>query len=162
MFAERDDREGGGSAVVIHPSIKSWPRKDLDVEGVEGVWCEVSLCNKRIVIASIYVRPDDEATLKKVIDHLATLEDTHENIIVTGDLNARHQMWFNENSNKLGDLFAPFLLSSQLIMMNNYDRTYKKSVIDLTLVKGCQQNITDWKASPDIFINSDHNCSSLS
>ena len=67
---ERDSREGGGAALIVHPRIKSWPRKDLSLEGVEGVWCEVSIRDVRILLGSIYIRPDDKEAMLKFIKHI--------------------------------------------------------------------------------------------
>ena len=154
---ERDEREGGGAALVIHPGMKSWKRDDLKIEGVEGVWCEVSISDKRILLGSIYIRPDDEKAMRKFVSQLNELQEENENILVTGDFNAKHHMWFNSEVNKLGEILALSLISSQFIVMNNYECTYKDCIIDLTLAKGCQQFIRDWSASSDIFVNSDHN-----
>ena len=154
---ERDEREGGGAALAVHPGIKSWERKDLTVDGVEGVWCEVSISDVRILLGSIYIRPDDEQAMHKFVGQLSVIQRENDNVVVTGDLNAKHNMWYNSDSNKLGEILAPSLLSSQFNLMNNYDSTYRDSIIDLTLAKGCQQYIRDWSAHPDVFVNSDHN-----
>ena len=95
--------------------------------------------------------------MKKFLSHLNHILKTHQNIIITGDFNAKHQMWFNDRCNNLGEILSPFLLTSELVLVNNYNRTYRQAVIDLTLVKGCHNLITDWKSSPDVYINSDHN-----
>ena len=52
---ERADREGGGAAIVVHPSVKSWPRKDLKRDDIESAWCEISIDNKSILVGSIYI-----------------------------------------------------------------------------------------------------------
>ena len=43
---EREGREGGGAAIVVHPGIKSWPRKDLELQSLEASWCEISINDK--------------------------------------------------------------------------------------------------------------------
>ena len=84
---ERVGREGGGAAIVVHPSVKSWPRKDLLKEGVESVWCELSLDNQRILVGSVYIRPDDGAAMKILLEQLEIIEKDHNDIMLTGDFN---------------------------------------------------------------------------
>ena len=114
---EREGREGGGAAVVVHPSIKSWPRKDLQKEHLESVWCELSLENRRVLVGSIYIRPDDSAALEILLSQLESIISEHENIVLTGDFNAKHQLWYNNKQNELGVQLANFLLNKDLVLL---------------------------------------------
>ena len=124
---ERNDREGGGAAIVVHPSIKSWPRKDLEVELLESAWCEVSIDNRRILIGSIYIPPDDEIAMGILVKQLEVLDREYDDIIITGDFNAKHQLWFNDVKNKLGVELAKFLLSKEFVLLNSEAKTLKNS-----------------------------------
>ena len=74
---ERTNREGGGAAIVVHPSVKSWPRKDLKRDGIESAWCEISIDNKSILVGSIYIRPDDTIAMEAFTQQMATLYHQH-------------------------------------------------------------------------------------
>ena len=142
---ERIDREGGGAAIVVHPSIKSWPRKDLYKDHLESVWCEISIDNRRILIGSVYVRPDDLVAMGILLKQLEEVDREYDDVILTGDFNAKHQLWYNEGQNKLGVELADHLLSKDLVILNSEEKTFKNSIIDLTLAKGCHQLIKQWE-----------------
>ena len=89
---------------------------------------------------------------------LVVVAENHENIILTGDLNAKHPLWYNSTTNKLGEILGDFLLTSDsdLLLVNDDSRTYKDSVIDLTIVKGCRNIIRNWEVDEKIFVRTDH------
>ena len=89
---ERKEREGGGAAIVLHPSIKSWPRDDLKLEEVESAWCELSLNNQRILVCSMYVAPGDEAAMDRWLTQIEQLQHENPSMLLTGDFNAK-QTW---------------------------------------------------------------------
>ena len=153
---ERLDREGGGAAIVVHPSVKSWPREDLKRDNLESAWCEISIDNRSILIGSVYVRPDDSVAMGILTEQLDLLNSEYSNIILTGDFNAKHQMWFNDKQNKLGVDLANFLLSKEFVILNSEAKTFKNSIIDLTLVKGYHQHISQWEVDESIFVRTDH------
>ena len=73
-----------------------------------------------------------------------------------GDFNAKHPMWYNTSTNNLGEQLSDFINLSDFTIANNQMHTYKESVIDLTLIKGCRNLISNWSAHPEIFVNTDH------
>ena len=73
-----------------------------------------------------------------------------------GDFNAKHPMWYNSDTNKLGDRLSNYLNNSTYAIANNDMYTYKKSIIDLTLIKDCKNLVSNWSAYPEVFINTDH------
>ena len=77
-----------------------------------------------------------------LIDTLKVVS-SNENIIVMGDLNAKHAMWYNAESNSLGDQLSAYLTTSEYIIANNDTPTHKSAIIDLTLIKGCKNLITN-------------------
>ena len=152
----RARREGGGAAVLINPKIKTHPRKDINNPSVEAVWCEIYVKNKKILLGSVYIPPGNEYEMGLFIDIMDSISRSNRDVIIMGDLNAKHPMWYNNESNKLGEKLSEYLNNAEYNIVNNHMYTYKSSVIDLTLVKGCTNLISNWSAYPDIFVNTDH------
>ena len=150
---ERLEQEGGGAAIILNPNVKYVPRQDLFNENLEAAWCELIVDDISHLLCSVYIKPDDEVSMKLFIQILTRLN--HRNIICTGDMNARHPAWYNSDSNKLGDLMHDFLLTSEYQIMNNESPTYQNRIIDLTFVKGCSRKILNWDTFPDVFVRSD-------
>ena len=96
----RNNREGGGAATIINPQIKTHPRKDLDNPLLELVWCEIYVERRKILLGSVYIPPDNEHDMELLIKMLNMISAGNENVILMGDFNARHPMWYNEDSNK--------------------------------------------------------------
>ena len=95
--SERIEQQGGGVAIILHPSIKYIPRDDLKVPLLEAVWCEVVIDNVSILLCSAYIVPEDTVKMNLLIETLKKIENKFRNIIIVGDLNAKHHMWFNDN-----------------------------------------------------------------
>ena len=127
----RDHKEGGGAATLVNPQIKTHPRKDLNNRWLESTWCEIYVENRKILLGSVYVPPENEQTMELLIKTLKTVANECENVIVMGDFNAKHPMWYNDNSNKLGDQLSSYLTTSDFTLANNNMHTFKTSVIDL-------------------------------
>ena len=151
----RTNREGGGAATIISPLIKSHPREDLNNPLLEAVWCEIYLENRKILVGSVYIPPDEDESMMLLIETLKVVS-SYENVIVMGDFNAKHPMWYNDDSNKLGDQLSEYLTTSDLTIANDDMPTHKSAIIDLTLVKGCKNLISNWSACPEIMVNTDH------
>ena len=153
----RNNKEGGGAATLVSPQIKTHPRKELNNPWLESVWCDIYFENKKILLGSVYIPPDNEQDMGLLIETLGRISDENENVIVMGDFNAKHPMWYNEKNNKLGDQLSSYLTTSDYTLVNNNMHTFKTSVIDLTLVKGCRNLVSNWSAHPEIMVNTDHN-----
>ena len=73
---ERQSRQGGGAATIIHPLIKNISRKDLFNPQLEATWCEIYEGNQSILVGSIYIPPDDEEAMKALIGKLQYISRT--------------------------------------------------------------------------------------
>ena len=144
----RVGQEGGGAAVIVCPDIKSVPRREITAD-VEMVWCELYIRNTALLLGSVYVRPGDRVAMAELIKIMNSLKDR--NIIVTGDLNAKHTAWFNDDVNTLGEDLNEFINASDYIVMNDEVPTYQNSIIDLTLVKGCTNLFSEWNVKPNVY-----------
>ena len=152
----RVNKEGGGAATIINPLLKTHPRKDLNNPGLEAAWCEIFVENRKILVCSVYIPPGEASNMDLLINIMESVSSNNENILIMGDLNAKHPMWYNNDTNTLGDKLSSYLTGSEYNIANNQMYTYKSSIIDLTLVKGCKNLLSSWSAYPDIFVNTDH------
>ena len=107
-------------------------------------------------MGSIYIRPDDTVAMEAFTQQMATLYHQHSDILLTGDFNAKHALWYNGKQNALGEQLVNFLLTTDMVILNNNSRTYKNSVIDLTLAKECHRLIKRWEVDESIFVQTDH------
>ena len=94
--------------------------------------------------------------MELLISTLTDVSKHNANVIVMGDFNARHPMWFNTDSNKLGDQLSSYLTTADYTIANSNMYTHKNSIIDLTLIKGCKDLVSNWSAHPEIMVNTDH------
>ena len=141
----RVNREGGGAAIIVRPDLKSFERRDLTFIGIEAVWCEITIQNINILVCSIYIPPDDNTAMNLFIVHLQKVSSLR-NILIVGDLNAKHPQWYNSRTNNLGEILNKYLLTSPFIVMNDESKTYKESIIDLTIARECKDLIQQWSA----------------
>ena len=78
-------------------------------------------------------------------------------VIITGDFNASHQLWFGNTSNVIGSILHDYLVTSNFAVINNSSPTRKDKVIDLTIVSNAIKNkICEWKVQEEVFLKSDH------
>ena len=75
---------------------------------LEAIWCDIYVDNRKILLGSVYVPPEDEDSMDMLIETLKTVS-CHENVIVMGDFNAKHPMWYNTVSNELGNRLSEYL-----------------------------------------------------
>ena len=84
----RNNREGGGAATLVSPQIKTVSREDLNNPSSELVWCEIYVENRKILLGSVYVPPENEQDMDLLIETLKSISNDNENVIVMGDFNA--------------------------------------------------------------------------
>lgn len=126
----------GGVAIVCKPSDEFFitRRSDLENANIEAIFAEVTLTsNLKFLLALAYIPPTDSEQLKSFLDIVKSVN--HENIIITGDLNAKSQEWQNRSINESGKLLETFLHESHFICVNDGKPTRRNSdsVIDLFL-----------------------------
>ena len=85
--ADRQDRRGGGVAIIIHKSIKHHV-VDLPVlNRLEAVAIKVSIRGRTITLISAYNPPGNIDT-----NDLETLLSLPYSLVIAGDLNAKHRL----------------------------------------------------------------------
>jgi hypothetical protein len=133
------------SAICVRKCIKNCmfdpisSNRDITVVVVES-----------IVLISVYLRTKNSDSSDRDIDydlnHLRQVITKYENrkVIIMGDLNAHHKVWFNDANDKRGEKLLEFMIQNDLNCINspNFGPTNIKSIqgricsshIDLTLI----------------------------
>ena len=60
---DRQGRPGGGVAVYARDTLSCKRRPDLELQGVESVWIELTIKSKRILIGGFYRPPNSDPTI---------------------------------------------------------------------------------------------------
>ena len=68
---DRNDRPGGGVIVYVRDTLSCKRRVDLEVQGVEGVWLELTIKSKRILVGGFYRPP------KSSLEYFNLLKDNY-------------------------------------------------------------------------------------
>ena len=93
---------GGGAAIVVNNKVKVIERKDLEKDNLEAVWCEICFEKDNILFGSVYISPNENDAMSSYFEQINHILNLNTNIIVTGDFNAKHQLWHNNDSNNVG------------------------------------------------------------
>jgi len=82
------------------------------------------------------VPPSKHEEMKELIALIDKCKESYNNILVTGDFNAKSKVWSNKSGNYAGDLLEDFMLKSSYICMNDGlpTRRNSESIIDLVMV----------------------------
>ena len=88
------DRNGGGVAIYIRECLPFKRLPDLELNGIEWIWCLVKIKKISLVICAVYVPPNMSSgqyqTFLNKLTESMTLAQAHSpnNIIILGDFNA--------------------------------------------------------------------------
>ena len=129
---DRNDRPGGGVIVYVRDTLSCKRRVDLEVQGVEGVWLELTIKSKRILVGGFYRPPKSSLEyfnlLKESIDRACSTNII--DIIITGDFNYN----MKSENNKISEITREFNLT-QLISEPTHFTEDSSSILDLILVR---------------------------
>ena len=143
---DRNDRLGGGVAIYVRDTLHVIPRNDLQVNGVEAVWVELHVCQRKLLVGGIYRPPNSNNTQWLNMEHsLDQAFNQHiDNILVAGDFNIN----INSNpSNRMCRLIDA-LNSEQLINSPTHYTEHSHSLIDLMFIKHSTQVISSFVTDP--------------
>ncbi len=86
---DRADRLGGGVAIYTREGLHATKRSDLSIRGLESVWIELLMNNKKFIIGGIYRPPDSNnhywTIMEESIDR--AFNTNCENVLIAGDFN---------------------------------------------------------------------------
>ena len=130
-------------AVLVHSSIISNRTIQLESEDTDLLFFTATLGKKRILFASAYTKPNGIEDLKKVMQQLVYASQNIQNfecteLMMLGDLNARHPLWNDYKTNDHGKWVLQKcnesnLTVSDIINENTFLCTNGGSIIDITV-----------------------------
>ena len=133
---DKCDCSGGGVIAYVRDTLSCKRRTYLEVRGVEGLWLEVNIKTKTILVGGFYRPPNSNADylnlIKESIDRACSTSII--DIIITGDFNYD----ISKPQNKISELIHKFNLTQLITEPTHYTET-STSTIDLILVR----NITN-------------------
>jgi hypothetical protein len=145
------DTRGGGVAILVKRGI---PYIKAQVAANE-IECTAIKLSNNIVIAVVYNRPCN----KYKIESIRKIYNTHNNIIIGGDLNSKHIDWGNNSNNTNGITLHNLINSSNINIHHLSSHTHypsnnsDPSTIDFFLLK----NITNYTIAHTLHeLPSDH------
>ena len=129
---DRPDRVGGGVIVYVKESVNCTLRHDLNVGGLECVWLELKINNRKYLYGTFYIPPNSDQQYWSYFEQSIELAlNTNIDIILTGDFNINQ---LNNNPNdKIGCLLTQFSLH-QIITEPTYITEHSSSLLDLIIV----------------------------
>ncbi|XP_035680054.1 uncharacterized protein LOC118418304 [Branchiostoma floridae] len=150
-------KSGGGVAIAAARDVKVMKREDMNNTAYEAVWCNIYIKGMKIALGSVYIPPGNKTQMKAFLNDIEVIRGRENNIIITGDFNARHESWDKYGENILGRMLAEALASNNLIVWNSEQPTHKNGTIDLTLITPTLEDlISDWKTHDETTIRCDH------
>ena len=130
---DRCDRPGGGVVIYVQDNIYCKRRSDLELQGLEAVWIELSIKSKKLLIGGCYRPPNSNAAyfdlLSESIDRAYNTNII--DIFILGDFNYNLQ---NNNVNKMTELIQGYSLT-QLITKDTHYTENSSSLTDLILAR---------------------------
>ena len=99
-------RNSGGVATYVRDTLHAISQNDLQINGVEAVWVEIHVCQRKLLVGGIYRSPNSNNTHWLNMEHsLDQAFNQHiDNILVAGDYNSN----INSNpSNRMSWLIDP-------------------------------------------------------
>ena len=138
--SDRRGRTGGGVIIYVRDSFPSTRRCDLEIDGLEAVWIELSVKSKRILIGGVYRAPDsDNAYFNLLEESIDRAFNTNiVDLFILGDFNFDLS---NNRTNKMTELIQAYGLS-QLIQHQTHFTEKSSSLIDLILVRNISNVLT--------------------
>ena len=147
---ERKDRVGdshGGVILYVKESLHYTRRRDIEPNGIECIWIEITLNHKRILFGLFYRPPSANAAYFSSIEdsiHLA-IDTGIQDIIVTGDFN--FNMSNEQLSVKVKDLCEQFSFE-QVIEEPTHYTEHSSSLLDIILTNNTDHIILSGVGDP--------------
>ena len=154
---------GPRACILVNKSLSSacWEMKEFTSRDCVAI--KITINNKPIILASIYMDAEDKDFPPKPMTELTKYATkTNTPLIVGSDTNSHHTTWGDKNQDKRGEILLEYLGNSGLSWANKGTKpTYvnsrgHSSVIDLTITNNKAIDvIKNWYVS-DRESNSDH------
>ena len=127
-------------AIYVRNGIHAVERHDLTIHGLEALWLEIKVSNRKVFVGGIYRPPDANNNywllLEQSIDQ--AFNTNCDTLLVAGDFNVNIQP---SSSNKVSRLISSYN-AHQLINSPTHFTERSSSTIDLIFVKNPNHVIT--------------------
>jgi hypothetical protein len=142
VFVKEGTNSHGGVVLAVDKRIPSHP---IDVNQPNVLAVRIRINDYQLDVASIYSPPDERLPLTV----MSELVSNAKNLIIAGDLNAKHYDWGCPQVNPKGRPLANWLLRNNLNVINSGMKTSLRSdtTIDL-IISNESPDITECKALP--------------
>ena len=123
------NRHGGGVAMYFKKCIPYTERQDLYLPGLEAIWAEILLSNKKVLIGTFYLHPRfDNWNMVQVSIEQALLQSP--NVILLGDFN--QNMLDTSKCHDILDILNTFNLNQHIDSPTRVT-AHSQSIIDLVI-----------------------------
>lgn len=135
----RDDRHGGGVAIVIHRTMKYRSLPNFKLKVIESLGMEIETSFGKIMIAAAYLPFQCTGENRNYFKgDLKKLTRNRSRFFIIGDFNAKHQSWNNAKANSNGKiLFSDLSSGHYSVLYPNgptcFSSIRNPSTIDLVL-----------------------------
>ena len=148
---DRQDRAGGGVIVYTKDHLYCKRRNDLEIQGIECVWLEITEKNEKYLIGTFYRPPNCLTNTWNLIDESIELAiDTQiKNIIITGDFNENQ---LHKTDTKISYISANYNLH-QLILEPTSIAENSATLIDLLITNNPHIIIYSGVCEPFLDVN---------
>ena len=110
--------------------------RNLERNDVEAVCVEIIPKNgEKFVLIVSYIPPNKTDELKSLLEMVNDAHKSYNNVVWTGDFNAKNKLWGNRVENSAGDILELYLRTNNSVILNDGLPTRRncQSVIDLVL-----------------------------
>ena len=119
------DPNTGGVSVLLNQNFYGDRQSFLEEKDIDAVFVVANLKSQRYLVCSVYVAPQSPSKLKKFLKMLDTALAESKNlrcadVLVLGDLNARHQNWGDSTNNSHGNILNEYVSEKQLNIWSDY------------------------------------------
>ena len=166
VFCDTNNAKNRGAALYInnkHSLTKLESISKLSKQ-IDSCWGLAVIHNKRIIIGSIYVKHNYKTAIDDVMKMLQAAQDKQKQlkasgIILTGDLNARHQSWGDRENNYYGKRLAESLDYTEFTICSPDTPTFLSvngsSKIDLFIVSNnLVESVNSCKTDEEVHLHS--------
>ena len=149
---------GRGVSLSKHDNLSSAEITSLKNDKIDAVFVLASDKNTRLLVASIYIPPDNPEQLKMLDSILSKCREfvssnSLDGVLILGDFNARHPAWSDHSTNKHGLMLFNLLQDRDLNISHPNGPTFVsvngQSVIDLCI---CSTKIL--RSLSTVYVNS--------
>ena len=153
---DRQNNRGGGVALYVNNSINHTHLSNITMKSFESLWVEVDVGSSAPVVVGCSYRPpksDPRLFCHELERSIHTLHPASSNILILGDLNAKHQSWLTSDvTDEAGDCLSTLLDSYNLSQLCNFPtcitRGTPKSCLDLVITNLQSTSVSLTEAPP--------------